>query len=161
MVQGVLICDVEDGSEAASSGLMKNDVITSISHQKVISPGGAAYVVSGRHKLQASINLLVIRDGKELQFDFPSVPSLEQLGLSLSDTAAEVPDTLENNPENSLSSPTSVLGYTGILSLLAGLFFLFFNPLGSVEVVNLQGMFIGTSLSIVGAIFLAAEWRPR
>lgn len=63
---------------------------------------------------------------------------------------------------------SSWLGTLGILSMLAGMFFLLFSPSSSMGqnnlgmgVVNLNDMFFGSSLTIVGAIFVAAQWRPR
>jgi hypothetical protein len=52
----------------------------------------------------------------------------------------------------------------GILCLVVGLYFLFVAPgdtavLGH-DVVNIQRLTIGETFTIIGAIFLAAAWRP-
>lgn len=58
--------------------------------------------------------------------------------------------------------PSSVLGTLGVLLLLIGLFCLLVpDAFNSAAVANLQMLTIGETFTLVGAIFIAAQWRPR
>ena len=63
------------------------------------------------------------------------------------------------NPDSPFPAKT-VLTVIGILSLLIGLYFLLLAPGEGEGVVNLQRLTIGETLSICGAVFLAAGMRP-
>ena len=58
----------------------------------------------------------------------------------------------------------SVLGWSGAVMMLVGLYFLF-RPVGGEvlgqEIVNFQKLTIGETFTISGAVFLAAALRPR
>jgi hypothetical protein len=57
-----------------------------------------------------------------------------------------------------------VLGWIGCLFLAIGFYFLLIDPGSSTSmgnIANLQKLNIGQTCSIIGAIFIAAEWRPR
>ncbi|WP_281662063.1 hypothetical protein [Halomonas sp. Alg239-R46] len=57
-----------------------------------------------------------------------------------------------------------ILGLVGCFFLALGFYFLLIDPGSSTSVgniANLQKLNIGQTCSIIGAIFIAAEWRPR
>jgi len=63
-----------------------------------------------------------------------------------------------------------VLGILGVICFSVGIYFLLDPTVWTsstsktsetTSVVNLQALGIGETLSVVGAIFIAAEWRPR
>lgn len=54
------------------------------------------------------------------------------------------------------------LGALGVLLVLIGLYFLVLDPgVGGGSIVNLQKLFIGSTLTLSGFVLIAAEWRPR
>jgi hypothetical protein len=73
------------------------------------------------------------------------------------------------------STPAGIiwLNLFGTIAMGVGLYFLLISPNvepervaysvtgPALEVVNLHKMYIGQTLTIVGAVFLAAAWRPR
>lgn len=54
-----------------------------------------------------------------------------------------------------------VLGILGLLALSGGFYFLVIEPGVVDNVANLQRLFLGATLAAIGAVFIAAEWRPR
>jgi len=54
-----------------------------------------------------------------------------------------------------------LIGVIGIISLLAGLFFLISPTSGIDGVISIHKLTIGETLSIVGAVFIAAQWYAR
>lgn len=58
---------------------------------------------------------------------------------------------------------SSVLGICGIIIALGGMYFLFVDPAAdSVSgVMSLHKAIIGQTLTIVGTILIAVQWRPR
>lgn len=104
--------------------------------------------------------------------------SQKNLCSKCSDMADVNPSKVDVEPENNSSNSTSVkadhshteedqsppwMGIAGVLLLLAGLYFLVLDPgsPASAEIINLQKISIGQTLSIVGAIFIGFQWRPR
>lgn len=157
MSNQVVVSKVVDGSPASSAGILEGDVLVRIHSQLISTSNDASSAMERFSKLNADVVFVVRRDGASVNFDLPLSSSLESFGLFLVDEDVSSGD--------SVNTHSFALGILGVISLVAGLVFLVFNPLGaahgSADIINLQGMFIGTSLSIVGAIFVAAEWRPR
>ncbi|BCB08134.1 hypothetical protein HHSLTHF2_20240 [Vreelandella venusta] len=63
-------------------------------------------------------------------------------------------------PVSETSDKNQILGWIGCLFIAVGFYFLLIDP-GSGNIANLQKLNIGQTCSIIGAIFVAAEWRPR
>ena len=60
-----------------------------------------------------------------------------------------------------VSATTIFMGLVGVIFLLGGLYFLIVDPASAgSSIINIQKMAIGETFSIVGAIFIAAQWRP-
>jgi hypothetical protein len=82
------------------------------------------------------------------------------------------PSPITGVPDASLTGGEIALHVLGWMSFLAGLFFLLVSPnitpdtstysvTGPLpDVINLHKMFLGQALTIAGAVFLAAAWRP-
>ncbi|WP_445012008.1 hypothetical protein [Vreelandella stevensii] len=63
-----------------------------------------------------------------------------------------------------IADKNQVLGWIGCLFLAIGFYFLLIDSGSSTSmgnIANLQKLNIGQTCSIIGAIFIAAEWRPR
>ena len=57
---------------------------------------------------------------------------------------------------------SSVLGICGIIIVAAGVYFLFMDPtVDGTDVINMHKVAIGQTLTIVGTILIAVQWRPR
>lgn len=82
-----------------------------------------------------------------------------------------VPPTSPNSAPTTTSDERhgngTLCGYLGVICLLIGAYFLFLAPGNDTSstldpgVVNLQSLFIGATLWLTGAIFLAVVMRPR
>lgn len=98
------------------------------------------------------------------------VNSIEQVnGQPIGTAEKEVLDSQSVAKKQSLadsgaSEKNPILGSVGCLFLAIGFYFLLIDPGSSTSVgniANLQKLNIGQTCSIIGAIFIAAEWRPR
>ncbi|WP_280552553.1 hypothetical protein [Halomonas sp. 25-S5] len=88
----------------------------------------------------------------------PSGQTASQKVQSMAEQASTAHSSHAGKPEN------FVLGVLGITCMAIGLYLLLISPgtdtaIG--DVVNLQKLSIGQTLSIFGAIFIAVQWRPR
>lgn len=74
-------------------------------------------------------------------------------------------NTIKNkNVERQLyEAPMPWMGVLGIFLLIVGLYFLLLDPSmpSSAGIVNIQKLSIGQTMSVVGAIFIGFQWRPR
>jgi hypothetical protein len=81
-----------------------------------------------------------------------------QKARTVAEHAPTAHSSQDSKPENYL------LGSAGVICMAIGLYLLLVNPGADTEmgvIVNLQKLSIGQTFSIVGAIFIAVQWRPR
>lgn len=111
-----------------------------------------------RQRLE-SLSIEQLRDGQSRTFTEieRSVAGeiLQDRGTGL--TARAVAPTPSSEP----APPTPWLGVGGLLVMATGGYFLVVAPGTEGELVNLQRLTIGAVCTIAGAVFVAAEWRPR
>ena len=64
---------------------------------------------------------------------------------------------------SALPQEVPILGVIGILFEVIGLYFLLVGPSVATtgDIVNLHRLTLGETFTIAGAIFVAAQWRPR
>ncbi|WP_311950446.1 hypothetical protein [Halomonas piscis] len=103
---------------------------------------------------------------KAFHIKVPNVESQDILSIdepndNESHAAVSMPSNSQS-PSLSEDKDKAVLGWVGIASVLIGGFVLV-NPTagGESNVANFHMLTIGETLSIVGAIFIAMQWRPR
>lgn len=66
------------------------------------------------------------------------------------------------SPKGSNEKGSSILGLCGIIIGCGGLFFLFMDPtVEGTNLINMHKLVIGQTLTIVGTILVAVQWRPR
>lgn len=93
---------------------------------------------------------------KELIHSPPEQNQKEATSDSLTDPAEIIKSNVSDRPY--------LLGVIGIIFLAIGFYFLAIDPgyaSSAGNFVNLQKLNIGQTCAVIGAIFVAAEWRPR
>ncbi|MGM0985317.1 MAG: hypothetical protein ACQEXG_18175 [Pseudomonadota bacterium] len=88
----------------------------------------------------------------------PSGQTAPQKDRSKAEKASTARSSDDSKPEN------FVLGVLGITCMAIGFYLLLVSPGADTEIgaiVNLQKLSIGQTFSIVGATFIAVQWRPR
>jgi len=77
---GVKVIDVAENSVAAKAGVMKDDIVTEISGQKINNTDDIRALLSEDEKRE-SFKIKVMRNGKEMEFDVKSPKKLKTMNL--------------------------------------------------------------------------------
>lgn len=119
---------------------------------------------------EISRSQLVSINGQKLQDNWteayrPSVASSPATGVAGSAGDANGSTRLSDGaqPTNQGDGENYILGIIGILMVLGGAYFLVIEPganTGLGNIVNLQKLFVGQTLTLAGSVFVAAQWRP-
>jgi len=147
----VVVTDVKPCSVGELIGLHLKDVILEVYGIPVTSRAQLVEKMTSESKTNDSLFVTVERMGEKITFNHPEPAASFNCVFK---------DELAGKPEGHTTPGGDrlyILGVAGVLSLAVGLYFLFFS---SGEMVNLHRLGIGQTLAIIGALFIAAEWRP-
>ena len=148
----VVVTEVKPSSVGELIGLHPKDVILEVYGIPVKSRAQLIETMAAESKTNDSLFVTIERMGEKITFDHPD--PADSFNCYVKDKLAEKTEGQTTPGGGRLY----ILGVIGILSLAVGLYFLFFS---SGEMVNLHRLGIGQTLAIIGALFIAAEWRPK
>lgn len=148
----VIVKSVRSGSVGELAGLMPDDVLVEVYGVSIRSRSQLIETMTEEAKRNDSLAMVIDRAGERLELSLPE-PSVS-LGCVVKDES----DVNAEQKSTSGAGRSYALGIIGILALVPGLYFLFHMP---GETVNLHRLGIGQTLAVIGALFIAAEWRPR
>ena len=148
----VIVKSVRPGSAGELAGLKPDDVLVEVYGVSVRSRSQLLETMTEEAKNHDSLVMVVDRAGERHELSLPEPPA--SLGCVVKDES----DVNAEHKSSSGAGRSYALGIIGILALATGLFFLLYMPS---ETVNLHRLGIGQTLAIIGALFIAAEWRPQ
>ncbi|MBC7192936.1 PDZ domain-containing protein [Marinobacter sp.] len=148
----VIVKSVKPGSVGELAGLRPGDVLAAVYGVSIQSRSQLIDTMKEEAKKHDSLTMVIERAEDRLELSLPE-PS-DSLGCVVKDESG---DNAEQK-SNLGTGRSYALGIIGILSLIPGLYFLFYMPS---ETVNLHRLTVGQTLAIIGALFIAAEWRPK
>jgi len=148
----VKVKSVRSGSAGELAGLMPDDVLVEVYGVSIRSRSQLIETMADEAKKNDSLFMVIERAGERLELSLPH--PTDSLGCVVKD------ESVVNTEQKSSSGSgrSYALGIIGILALIPGFYFLFYMPS---ETVNLHRLGIGQTLAIIGALFIAAEWRPQ
>lgn len=148
----VVVKSVNQDSAGQLAGLQQGDTIVGVYGVLVESRAQLIETMAAESRKNDSLSIEIERNGEPLTLSHPE--PAESLGCFVKDDVSESPAT-RSNPQG---GRLYILGVVGILTLVVGLYFLF---LSHDETVNLHRLTIGQTLALIGALFIAMEWRPK
>lgn len=148
----LVVKSVNPDSAGQHAGIQQGDTILEVYDIPVESRAQLVEVMTAESQKHDSLSILVHRGGNTLRLNH-SKPS-DSSGCIVKEEIEGASETQSKADNGRLY----ILGVVGILTLVAGLYFLLIVP---EETINLHRLTIGQTLALIGAFFIAVEWRPK
>lgn len=147
----VVVKSVVDGSVGEKLGLEAGDVIKEVYGKPISSRAQLIKTMSALSDENSFLSVIVERAGNSVEMSHTAAS--DSLGCIVKD---ESDDHVVNEGRPN-GGRLYILGGLGVLTLFVGVYFLLYTPN---EVVSLQRLTVGQTLALIGALFIAVEWRP-